>query len=159
MRIPILAALLLSLALPVKLAVAYSTSTVNSQDAGQARSTILLKKYMQQFGSLVAGMEILRSKEKTPDWEAIGLTLGQMEKTLKEMQAADQAQQYKQFTDVLEANLKEVKAYGQKKDKKVFDSFQNLTETCFKCHAQHRPSDFLIPKNKQPRISSWLFVN
>lgn len=148
----------MSLAIPLKLGWAYSTSTVNGQDEAQVRSTILLKKYMQQFGSLVAGMEILRSKEKTPDWEAIGLTLGQMEKTLKEMQAADKAKNYKQFTDVLEENLKEVKAYGLKKDKRVFDSFEKLTETCFKCHAQHRPSDFLIPKDKQPRIS-WLFIN
>lgn len=158
MRRLIILALFMSLAIPLKLGWAYSTSTVNGQDEAQVRSTILLKKYMQQFGSLVAGMEILRSKEKTPDWEAIGLTLGQMEKTLKEMQAADKAKNYKQFTDVLEENLKEVKAYGLKKDKRVFDSFEKLTETCFKCHAQHRPSDFLIPKDKQPRIS-WLFIN
>jgi cytochrome c556 len=158
MRRLIIPVLLMSLALPLKLGWAYSTSTVNGQDEAQFRSTILLKKYMQQFGSLVAGMEILRSKEKSPDWEAIGLTVGQLEKTLKEMQAADKAKNYKQFTDLLENNLQEVKAYGQKKDKRVFDSFEKLTETCFKCHAQHRPSDFLIPKEKQPRIS-WLFVN
>ena len=34
-----------------------------------------LKKYMQRFGSLVAGLEILRVKENEPDWEAIDLSV------------------------------------------------------------------------------------
>lgn len=132
---------------------AYSKKTLDPLDQAGVRSTLMLKKYMSQFGSLVAGMEILRYKEQKPDWAAIEITIQEMDKTLKAMQKADAQGNYKEFTDALEKNLAEVNNYGKKKDKKVFESFDKLTNTCFKCHAAHRPSDFLIPKEKQPRIS------
>ncbi len=132
---------------------AYSTGNLNPSDPQQARSTLVLKKYMGQFGSLVAGMEILRLKEKQPDWEAIQLTLTEMNKTLQELKAADQQGNYKEFTQVLEKNLVEVQAYGKSKNPKIFNSFEKLTQTCFQCHAAHRPSDFWVPKEGDPKIS------
>lgn len=132
---------------------AYSNKKMDPNNPAQVRSTMLLKKYMSKFGIMVAGLEILRSKEADPDWEAIALTIQQMDKTLKEMRVADKEKNYEAFTKILESNLAEVKAYGSKKDKKVFDSFQKLTQTCFNCHAAHRPTDFLIPKKSDPRIS------
>ncbi len=133
---------------------AYSTGTVDPDNTEQVRATMALKKYMGSFGTLVAGMEIMRAKEKKPDWEAIAITLQEMDKTLIEMQKADRSGNYKAFTSLLEANLAEVKKYGAKKDPKVYDAFDKLTDTCFKCHAAHRPSDFLIPKEKSPRMGS-----
>lgn len=132
---------------------AYSTGSVDPNNPEQVRSTMALKQYMGHFGTLVAGMEIMRAKEKKPDWDAIAITLKEMEKTLSEMQKADQAGNYKEFTSVLESNLAEVKKYGAKKDPKIYDAFDKLTNTCFNCHAAHRPSDFLIPKEKTPRMS------
>jgi hypothetical protein len=132
---------------------AYSKKPPSEQSPQEVRSTMVLKEYMSHFGSLVAGMEIMKLKEKKPDWEAIQITIDEMDKTLKEMQAADAAGNYKEFTDVLEKNLTEVRSYGMKRNKKVYESFDKLTQTCFQCHAAHRPSDFLIPKQKDPRIS------
>jgi CRISPR/Cas system CSM-associated protein Csm2 small subunit len=131
----------------------YSKSGTTDSTPEQVRSTMHLKKYMSDFGILVAGMEIMRFKEKKPDWEAISLTLGQMEETLNKMREADKDGSYKGFTDILDQNLKEVQSYGEKRDKKIYDSFDKLTNTCFKCHAQHRPSDYLVPKEKQPLLS------
>lgn len=132
---------------------AHSQKSSQEKNPPEVRSTMMLKEYMAHFGSLVAGMEIMKLKEKNPDWDAIRITIQQMGQTLKQLQAADKEGNYKEFTDVLEKNLSEVKNYGDKKDKRVFDSFEKLTNTCFQCHAAHRPSDFLIPKPKEPRIS------
>jgi hypothetical protein len=108
---------------------------------------------MADFGTLVAGMEILRFKEKKPDWAAIDTTLKEMEQTLQKMRTADQTGNYKEFTDLLDQNLQEVKSYGLKRDKKVFDAFDKLTNSCFKCHAAHRPSDFPLPPQQNPKLS------
>ena len=132
---------------------AYSKKVSKEPTLNEVRSTLALKKYMGEFGTLVAGMEIMRSKEKKPDWEAIEITLTQMNKTLQELKQADKAGNYKEFTGDLEKNLNIVQAYGKSKDKRVYEAFDQLTATCFKCHAAHRPSDFLIPKQKEPRIS------
>ena len=87
---------------------AYSQKPLSNPTEAQVRSTMMLKKYMSHFGSLVAGMEILRYKEKTTDWEAIKITLEDMRDTLKKMQEADPEGRYREFTDVLSNNLKEV---------------------------------------------------
>lgn len=133
--------------------VAYPQGKVDPDNPQQVRSTMALKKYMGHFGTLVAGMEIMRAKEDKPDWEAISLTLKDMDQTLKQMQAADKAGNYTAFTNLLEKNLKQVQKYGKAKDPKVYEAFDQLTDTCFKCHAAHRPGDFLIPKESNPRIS------
>jgi hypothetical protein len=130
----------------------YSKKPV-TDDPEAARSTLILKKYMSDFGTLVAGMEIMKYKDQKPDWEAIDITIQEMNRTLEAMKQADQAGNYREFTDILEKNLAEVKSYGKKRDKKVFDAFDKVTDACFKCHAAHRPSDFLVPKEKEPRIS------
>lgn len=145
--------LLWSLLLQPAVLQAYSKTPPKEPSPEQGRHTLFLKKYMSDFGSLVAGMEILRIKEKKPDWEAINVTLRDMEDTIQRLQAADKNNEYKEFTDALYQNLKEVQAYGEKRDKKIYEAFDKLTNTCFKCHAAHRPSDFLVPKEKEPRVS------
>jgi hypothetical protein len=132
---------------------AYSKKTDKAPGPEEVRSTMHLKEYMADFGTLVAGMEILQLKEKTPDWAAIETTLREMDQTLQKMKAADQAGNYKEFTDILDQNLQEVKKYGKAKNKRVFDAFNKLTEGCFKCHAAHRPSDFPLPPKQSPKIS------
>jgi len=131
----------------------YSKKVKQDLSPAEVRSTMKLKKYMSSFGTLLAGMEIMKHKEKNPDWEVIAMTLTEMRQTLEAMKKADQAGNYREFTSALDKNLAEVEKYGKKKDKKVFDSFEKLTNTCFQCHAAHRPSDFLIPKKEEPRIS------
>jgi hypothetical protein len=107
---------------------------------------------MAKFGALLAGLEILRLKEKKPDWEAINLTLDELTQALGEMQKADTTHAYKEYTDVLAAGMVELRDKAQKQDKKFFHSVDKLTDTCFKCHAAHRPGDYLVPKGNQ-RIS------
>jgi hypothetical protein len=132
---------------------AYSKKTDKEPGPEEVRSTMFLKQYMAEFGTLVAGMEILRFKEKKPDWAAIEITIQQMDQTIQKLKAADQAGNYKEFTDILDQNLQDVKKYGKAKDKRVFDSFDKLTDGCFKCHAAHRPSDFPLPPKQSPKIS------
>lgn len=108
-----------------------------------------LKKYMSKFGTLVAGLEILKLKEKKPDWASIDYTLSEMNKTLSEMQKADSSNAYKEYTDLLATSLADIKKLSEKRDKAIYDSFDKLSNTCFQCHAAHRPSDFLKPKKNQ----------
>lgn len=118
------------------------------------RSTLALKIYMKDFGGFISDLEIMRLKEKKPDWSVIQNSLDNMAKTLAEMKAADVEKKYQQFTGLLTDRVSEMKAYAKKKDKKKFyESFDQMTNTCFSCHAVHRPSDFLVPKGDHPRVS------
>ena len=108
-----------------------------------------LKQYMSKFGTLVAGLEILKMKEKKPDWESIDHTLIEMNQTLSEMQKVDTTNSYKEYTDLLATSLADIKKMSQKQDKNIYDAFDKLTNTCFQCHAARRPSDFLKTKKSQ----------
>ena len=114
-----------------------------------AESTRSLKKYMANFGSMIAGLEIMKLKEKKPDWDAINITLQEMSSTLSEMQQADTTNAYKEYTDVLAAGLVDLKAQSKIRDKKIFEGIDKLSNTCFQCHAAHRPADFILPKKNQ----------
>ena len=132
-----------------------SPSRAGSLPPGTAptvRSTMALKDYMAKFGSMLAGLEILRMKEKKPDWEAIDLTVQELSDNLAAMQKADSTHAYKEYTDVLGAGLVEMKEKARKREKGFFKSVDRLSDTCFRCHAAHRPGDYLAPK-KEMRIS------
>jgi hypothetical protein len=131
---------------------AYSGTPAVTSDQPATRSTAALKVYMAKFGSMFAGLEIMKIKEKKPDWEAIDLTLQEMSSTLAEMQKADEKNTYKEYTDLLAAGLVDLKAQSKRRDKKIFDGIDKLSNTCFQCHAVHRPADFIMPKKDQ-RIS------
>ncbi|GEM_PF-2788277 len=111
-----------------------------------------LKQYMAKFGTLMAGLEILKVKEKKPDWASIDLTLSEMSKILMEMQKTDTAGAYKEYTELLATSLVALKKMSEKKDKNIYEGFDKLSNTCFQCHAAHRPADFLKPKGNE-RIS------
>lgn len=118
------------------------------------RSTIELKKYMKNFAGFISDLEIMRTKEKKTDWKLIQDSLNKMSKTLHEMQTADTQKKYQQFTSLLEERVNEMQDYTNKKDKTEFyDSFDKMTNTCFSCHAVHRPSDYLMPTENHPKIS------
>ncbi len=113
------------------------------------QTAISLKQYMSKFGTLMAGVEILRIKEKQQiDWDTIEITLNEMTKTLNDMQLADKTGVYKAYTELLSGQLSDLKKQSQEKNKKIYDSFGKLSHTCFGCHAAHRPADFLVPKPK-----------
>ncbi|MFO1519688.1 MAG: hypothetical protein U1F57_08530 [bacterium] len=111
----------------------------------EIKTTRDLKQFMYKFGTLVAGIEILRAKEKNPDWTSIDLTLKEMKENVEAMQKADKTAAYKGFTDQLSNQLIVLKKMSDKKDPKIYDGFDKLTQTCFQCHAAHRPVDFLKP--------------
>jgi len=113
------------------------------------QSTKALKQYMSKFGALVAGLEILRTKEPKPDWAVIGMTLKEMDTNLQQMLKVDKDGIYKNYTDALTQQMAELNQMNAKKDKRIYDGIDKLTDTCFKCHAAHRPGDFLNPKNDQ----------
>lgn len=131
---------------------AYPTAPMDEQNPPRTRSTYNLKQYMSKFGAMLAGLEILKIKEKKPDWDAINITLQEMSSNLAEMQKADVDSRYKEYTDVLAAGLVDLKAQSKIRDKKIFDGIDKLAQTCFQCHAAHRPADFILPKKNQ-RIS------
>lgn len=108
-----------------------------------------LKQYMSKFGSLVAGLEILKLKEKNPDWKTIDKTVADMNQTLSDMQKADTNNAYKEYTDLLATSLADIRQLAEKKDRNIYNSFDKLSNTCFQCHAAHRPADFLKPKKNQ----------
>ncbi|MCC6273997.1 MAG: hypothetical protein IT572_11085 [Deltaproteobacteria bacterium] len=117
------------------------------------RSTIGLKQYMAKFGSMLAGLEIIQLKEKKPDWPAIDISVKELSETLAEMQKADKDNAYKEFTDVLAAGMVELKEKAAKRDKSFFRSLDKVSESCFKCHAAHRPGDYLIPEKGSDKLS------
>lgn len=108
-----------------------------------------LKSFMSRFGVMVAGIELARAKEKTMDWEAIQISVEDMNQIFKELKGADKQRLYKPYFDELAVRLKEVSAKARKKDAAFYESFDKLTDTCFRCHAAHRPNDFLMPKGKR----------
>ncbi len=116
--------------------------------SSDAENAFTLKQLMVRLGTLMAGIEILQANEKTPDREAINWTLNEMSKTLKQMQSIDKSGAYKKYTDVLAAGLLDLQNKNRKKDKHINDGFSNLIQTCFQCHAMHRPTDYLFPKDK-----------
>ncbi len=97
-----------------------------------SENTRALKKDMSKFGSLLAGLEIIKLKEKKPDWDAINLTLQEMSSTLSEMQNADTSNAYKEYTDVLASGLVDLREKAQQRDKTIFDGIDQLSNTCFK---------------------------
>jgi len=111
------------------------------------RSTASLKQYMSHFGTMLASLEIIQLKEKKIDWSAVDIAVQDMSKTLDELQKADKDNAYKEYTDTLAAGMVDLKAKSAKRDKTFFDSLNKLSETCFKCHAAHRPGDYYFPKN------------
>jgi cytochrome c556 len=116
--------------------------------ATNVETTYILKQLMGRFGTLMAGIEIMQMKEKKPDWESIDWTLKELGQVLNQMQAIDKSEAYKKYTDVLAAGLIDLKNKYRKKDRNIYDGFGNLIQTCFQCHAMHRPADFLFPKDK-----------
>ncbi|MBF0492729.1 MAG: hypothetical protein HQM15_08110 [Deltaproteobacteria bacterium] len=106
-----------------------------------------LKKSMYRFGSLVAGLEILRVKEKQPDWETIDVSIKEIENIIHEMQKLDKDEVYKQYTANVSSQVTELKKLSKKKDKKIYEGFDKLSNDCFQCHAAHRPADFLKSKD------------
>jgi hypothetical protein len=115
----------------------------------EIKSTRDLKQYMQKFGILIAGIELLRIKEKKIDWKSIQLSIDEMKQTVQSMQQADATNAYKNFTDELSKQMEILQTMSQSKDKKIYDEVEKLTDTCFQCHTVHRPSDFLKPKKTQ----------
>jgi len=106
------------------------------------RSTANLKPFMAKFGSMIASLEIIKLKEKKPDWEAIDISVKEMSQTLTDLQKADQDKAYQEYTDVLAAGMVELKEKSAKRDKSFFNSLDKMTDSCFKCHAAHRPGDY-----------------
>lgn len=113
-----------------------------------SETTTTLKQLMGKFGILMAGIEIQQTKEKKPDWETIDWTLSEMTQVLNKMQAIDTTGAYQKYTEVLAAGLIDLKKKSKKKDRHIYEGFGQLIQTCFQCHAVHRPADFLFPKDK-----------
>lgn len=102
------------------------------------KTTAALKEFMLRFGSEAISLEILRSKEKRPDWDAIGESVTEMESVVSQMQKADAKGDYKSFTDTLATYVAQMKGHTHKHSRKVFKVYNELTETCMLCHATHR---------------------
>jgi hypothetical protein len=88
----------------------------------EIKTTHDLKQFMYKFGTLIAGVELLRAKEKTIDWAAIHITLQEMSQTLQAMQLADKTDAYKSFTDQLDSQLAELRKLSEKKSPQIYDS-------------------------------------
>ena len=115
----------------------------------EIKTTRDLKQFMFKFGGIVLGLEVLRVKDKTPDWRAVNLSLKEMNETLGAMQKADKGNAYKSYTDQLATQMAEIKKLSQKKSPQIFDAIDKLIDSCFQCHAAHRPADFLRPKDNR----------
>ena len=112
-------------------------------------ATPSLKQYMSTFGTMLAGLEIMKIHEKNVDWEAVDLSVREMSQSLDAMQKADTQNRYKEYTDILAAGMIDLKEKSAKRDKGFFKAVDQVSETCFKCHAAHRPGDYLVPKGPQ----------
>ena len=108
-----------------------------------AKTTAALKEFMLHFGSEAISLEILRSKDKHPDWDAIGETVTEMESVVIQMQKSDKKNQYKNFTDTLATYVSQMKELSHKHSRKVFKIYNDLSLTCMQCHATHREPEYL----------------
>lgn len=142
-----IAILLLVLSLFVSVATECKAGGITNA-AQDAETTTSLKQLMAKLGTIMAGLEILKSKEKNPDWPSIDLSIKEMSDVLAQMKQADKTQSYKTYTDMLSAGLNDLKIKSEKKDKNIYAGFDDLIHTCFQCHAMHRPTDFIHPKTR-----------
>lgn len=110
------------------------------------KTTAALREFMLRFGSEAISLEILKSKERKPDWDAIGETVNEMDSVVVQMQKADKKNDYKAFTDSLSMYVAKMKEYSHKKNRKVFKVYTELSETCMQCHAAHRSPNYLGDK-------------
>lgn len=113
------------------------------QTPASKKVTLALKQYMAQFGTMAAGIELMREKDKKPDWSIIQSSLESMQKTLEQMKAADTQKNYVEFTSVLDRQMGLLEVAAKQKNKKFYSSFDELLDTCFNCHKSHRPDNFL----------------
>lgn len=124
--------------------------SVPSNTSTPILSTGYLKQFMAKFGTLVAGLEIMRAKDEKPDWKAIEWTVNEMKKNWKETQkATSSVEAYQGYLQVLSLHIEALDKKTKKKDKGIYDAVDAMTESCFQCHTAHRPADFLVPKNNQ----------
>lgn len=107
-----------------------------------------LKKYMGALGTLFASVEIGSLDEKV-DWDSLGLVFEEMQVTLNQIRAIKDFKAYDKFFGQLEKDLAKVQALQKKKSRKVFEAFDNLSTTCFRCHALYRPKNFLTEPEGQ----------
>ena len=126
-------------------------SWVNAQD-NRHLTNPKLKPYMTKFGTMFAGLELMYLKEKKIDWEVVNQSIDEMSKALSELQANDSEGRFKDYTSELSLIMKDLQSLAKKKSRKFFPALDKLDETCFKCHAVNRPSDFPVLK-KSDQIS------
>ena len=111
-------------------------------------ATPQLKQYMASFGTMFAGLEIMKSEKKV-DWEAVAISVQEMSQALDAMQKADSQNRYREYTDILAAGLVDLREKSEKKDKGFFKSADKVSETCFKCHAANRPGEYQAVKSSR----------
>jgi len=76
------------------------------------------------------------------DWPFIIKNLGEMHRNVLEMDLKDRKKVYHQYTDSLYEMIRNLKKLALKKDSKRFEaSFDEMTDTCFRCHTTHRKPD------------------
>src|SRR3989338_10910230 len=90
-----------------------------------------LKVYMAKFGSYMSGINIEQAQNKKPDWEVIDITIKEMSSTLAEMKQSDKTRAYKPYTDALTKQLRVIQEKREKQDKKIYNEFDKLMDTCF----------------------------
>lgn len=117
-----------------------------------------LKEFMAHFGVTLSGLELMHAKEEKPDWEAIAISVKALDKNLKEMQAANKVKAYEEYLKTLSQKVEILKSQSAKKDPAIFKTIDETSNTCFRCHAAHRPADF-YPSKTQPISEKRLFQN
>ncbi|MCB1214575.1 MAG: hypothetical protein KDK66_03770 [Deltaproteobacteria bacterium] len=116
---------------------------------------VKLRGYMGKLGGLFASVQIDESALKSGegvDWDTLGIAFKEMEDTLKEIRSIKEFKNYDAFFGQLESDLRTVKGYQIKKNPKVFDAFNKMTNTCFSCHALYRPENFLTQPNHEKTV-------
>ncbi|EKD41592.1 MAG: hypothetical protein ACD_73C00638G0004 [uncultured bacterium] len=111
-----------------------------------------LKENMDVFYvDIIKIQEKLQDQDKA-DWDAIYKLLGEMQQTVLEMELKDKKKIYHVYTDQLYELVRGLRKMASRKDEKITDKFEAMTNACFGCHATHRRPDVKINNQKSANL-------
>jgi cytochrome c556 len=97
-----------------------------------------LKKYMIQFQSLLANLQMLKGGETPTDWNSVDTRLRELRQNINAMQKSDSEGNYSQYLSTLSIQVGGLEGLARKKDPVLFSKIDIITKSCFQCHTTHR---------------------
>jgi len=140
----IFAMLPLAMSQPIQ---AYPSAPLSDEEV-EACSSSKLIKLMQNFVSLVNGVDISKYQDsKDPDWRAFKRSLSDIQTVVDQMVRQDSLGKYRESTNAASQSLMEAQRLAEAQDRRAFEIFiessspsssSHPVKNCSACHSVHK---------------------